>query len=304
MSIDLRAPRLDELTALTELINRDADELYGEREENEESMRMWLTGPKLNPETDMRVAVVDGDFRGYVDVDADPDPIYWADLRVPPSEPDEVRVVLMDWVEQRANERAGGKEDALLRLFTADIDQPIKRLLDERRYRLIRHFYRMRIELDGDLPQPEWPKGLKVRSATPVDAERAYEAHQDTFEDSWEHTRQRFDEWEHWLMREGFDPSLWFLVEDRDQVAALALCREHEGEADLGWVSILGVRQPWRRLGLGRAMLLHAFHEFRRRGFHAVALGVDAESLTGANRLYESAGMRVVRRNDVYEKSI
>jgi ribosomal protein S18 acetylase RimI-like enzyme len=49
---------------------------------------------------------------------------------------------------------------------------------------------------------------------------------------------------------------------------------------------------------------LHAFHEFRRRGFHAAALGVDAESLTGANRLYESAGMRVVRQSDVYEKAL
>jgi len=69
-------------------------------------------------------------------------------------------------------------------------------------------------------------------------------------------------------------------------------------------VNILGVRNQWRRQGLGRSLLLHCFHEFRRRGFHAAALGVDADSLTGANRLYESAGMRVVRRSDVYEKAL
>jgi ribosomal protein S18 acetylase RimI-like enzyme len=33
-----------------------------------------------------------------------------------------------------------------------------------------------------------------------------------------------------------------------------------------------------------------------------VGLGVDGENTTGAVRLYESAGMRVVRRNDTYEK--
>jgi hypothetical protein len=31
-------------------------------------------------------------------------------------------------------------------------------------------------------------------------------------------------------------------------------------------------------------------------------LGVDAQSVTGATRLYEKAGMRVTRRYDTYEK--
>jgi mycothiol synthase len=300
VTIELRAPRLDELEALTELINRDSQELYGEREESVESMRMWLTGPKLNPETDMRVATVDGTLRGYVDLDDDPHPTYWVDLRVPPSESDDVRVALTDWVEGRAKEREG----KLLRFHTASVDEPMKRLLEARGYRIIRHFYRMRIELDGEVPEPTWPDGMTVRTASPADARAVYEAHQESFEDHWETTRMPFAEWEHWLMREGFDPSLWFIVEESAEVAALSLCREHEGEKGLGWVSVLGVRKPWRRRGLGRALLLHSFHEFQRRGFHAAALGVDAESLTGANRLYENAGMEVTRQSDVYEQGL
>jgi hypothetical protein len=31
---------------------------------------------------------------------------------------------------------------------------------------------------------------------------------------------------------------------------------------------------------------------------------VDAENTTGAVRLYEGAGMRAVRRNDTYEKTL
>jgi mycothiol synthase len=300
MSVELRSPRLDELAELTELINRDAHELYGQPEESEESVRLWLTGPKLNPETDMRVAVVDQAFRGYVDLDDDPHPTYWVDLRVPPSESDDVRVALIDWVERRAKEREG----ELLRFNTASTDEAIKGLLEARGYRLVRHFYRMRIELDGDVPEPEWPQGVTVRTATRADAARVYEVHQETFEDSWESPRQSFDEWKHWLMREGFDPSLWFLVESGDEVTAVEFCREHESEQGLGWVAVLGVRRAWRQKGLGRGLLLHAFREFRRRGFHAVALGVDAASLTGANRLYESVGMHVVRQSDVYEKEI
>jgi mycothiol synthase len=300
MNVELRSPRLDELAALTDLINRDSDELYGEREASVETMRMWLTGPKLDSETDIRVAVVDDEFRGYVDVDPDPEPTYWVDLRVPLSEPDDVRVALLDWVEGRARERGG----EVLRVHAASTDEPIKRLLEERGSRVIRHFYRMRIELDHEPSEPRWPAGLTLRTATPDDAETVYAAHQESFEDHWEHTRMPFEEWQHWLMREGFDPTLWFVLEDGGEVAAVELCREHEGEARLGWVSVLGVRKHWRRRGLGRALLLHAFHEFRRRGFHAAALGVDAESLTGANRLYESAGMRVVRQSDVYEQAL
>jgi mycothiol synthase len=301
VNVELRAPTLDELEALAELINRDANELYGEDEESVDSMRMWLTGPTLKPETDIRVAIADGRFCGYVDVAPDPEPIYWADLRVPPSEADEVRLTLFDWVEGRARERRG----ELLRFHTASIDEPTKRLLEARCYRVIRHFYRMRIDFNGDLPEVRWPQGVMIRNATREDARLAYDLHQETFEDHWEHARMPLSEWEHHMLREGwFDPKLWFLVERDNDLAAIAICREHEGEKGLGWISVLGVRKKWRRQGLGRSLLLHCFQEFRRRGFHAAALGVDADSLTGANRLYESAGMRVVRRSDVYEKAL
>jgi mycothiol synthase len=300
MNIELRAPRLDELEELTAFINRDAVELYGEPEESVDSMRMWLTGPKLNPETDMRVAVVDGEFRGYVDTDADPHPVYWVDLRVPPSEDDEIRLALIDWVEQHAREREG----TLLRVNAASTDEPIRRVIEERGYRLIRHFYRMRIELDGEIAEPSWPPALTVRTAAAGDARAVYEAHQSSFEDHWEYTRRPYEEWEHWQMRDGFDPSLWFLVEEDGEIAAIALNRADQAQQGVAWVSVLGVRRQWRRQGLGRALLLHSFHEFRRRDFQAAVLGVDADSLTGANRLYESVGMRVIRQTDVYEKEV
>ncbi len=98
-----------------------------------------------------------------------------------------------------------------------------------------------------------------------------------------------------------FDPGLWFLAEAGDDVAGIALCRPRPAEADAGVIRVLGVRRPWRRKGVGRALLLHAFAEFRRRGMRAAVLGVDAESLTGAQRLYASAGMHVARQSDVFE---
>lgn len=305
MTVELRAPTLDDVDSLTDLVNRHADELYGEREETPESMALWLTGPGLDPVTDVRIAIVGGEVRGYVDIDADPDPRYWVDLRVPPSEAANIRETLMDWAETQAAERGAGKADALIRFYTSSIDVPTNEELEARSYQLIRHSYRMRIDFDDDPPQPEWPEGISVRTGTGDDAATAYETQHETFEDSWEFNPHPYDEWAHWMTSyEGFDPSLWFIAEADGEVAGVSLCRVHEADENVGWVRVLGVRRPWRRRGLGRALLLHSFHEFRSRGVSAVGLGVDAESLTGANLLYESVGMRVVRHSNIYEKSL
>lgn len=305
MSVQLRAPRLEEAAAIAELANRVSDELYGEAEETETTVRMWLTTPDLELGKDYRVALdEDGRLTGYADLGAHPDPKYWLDLRVPMSSDDETRDALIRWGEERARERSGGEKGALVRSFAYEPDKPEKTTLERHGYDLIRHSYRMRIDFDDDPPQPEWPEGVSVRPASEVDLETAYETQMETFEDSWEHTREPYEEWSHWMIEEDLDLSLWFVAEEHGEVAGVALTKPHEAEEGLGWVRVLGVRRPWRRRGLGRAILLHVFQEYRRRGFHGVGLGVDAESLTGANRLYENAGMRVFRRSDIYEKAL
>jgi mycothiol synthase len=64
------------------------------------------------------------------------------------------------------------------------------------------------------------------------------------------------------------------------------------------------VRRPWRRAGLGLALLRHSFGEFYRRGTYKVVLGVDSQNLTGATRLYERAGMYIELQYDAYEKEL
>jgi ribosomal protein S18 acetylase RimI-like enzyme len=71
-----------------------------------------------------------------------------------------------------------------------------------------------------------------------------------------------------------------------------------------GVAHLLGVRRAWRRRGLGLALLRDSFRRFRESGETVVALGVDTENATGAVRLYEHAGMRVLWRADVWEKEL
>jgi mycothiol synthase len=152
-------------------------------------------------------------------------------------------------------------------------------------------------------PAPSWPTGITTRTFREGDERTFYDVQQEVFDDAWEPIRIPFEEWAHWLLRPPmFVPDLWFLALADDTPAGFAICHPHPESESLGWVGILGVRRPWRRRGLGRALLLHAFAGFFARGLRRAGLGVDAESLTGAHRLYESAGMHVAARYDIYEK--
>ena len=100
-------------------------------------------------------------------------------------------------------------------------------------------------------------------------------------------------------------PDMSFVALAGDEIAGVCLCATHEsGERGYGWVGILGVRPPWRRRGLGEALLRTAFRAFAAEGATRVGLGVDGENTTGAVRLYERAGMRVIRRYDTYERRL
>ena len=63
-------------------------------------------------------------------------------------------------------------------------------------------------------------------------------------------------------------------------------------------------RRPWRRRGIGRALTLHALNVFYERGTRQVLTDTDGDSLTKAYRVYQKAGMKIFRREHVYEKTI
>ncbi len=170
-------------------------------------------------------------------------------------------------------------------------------------YRPIRYSWRMEITLDGAPPAPTWPAGVELRPFVLNDHNRAvFEAHEEAFSDHWGHTPGSYDAWQHRMTgRDDFDPSLWFIAWDGDRIAGYSLCRFRMG---IGWVGSLGVRRPWRKRGLGLALLYHSFGEFHRRGMMTIGLGVDAENPTGATRLYQKAGMHVANEYVIYEKEL
>ncbi len=164
-----------------------------------------------------------------------------------------------------------------------------RHLLERDGYAAIRFFLRMVADLDVSPPPPAWPDGIAVRGwESEADDHPAYLTLEEAFRDHWGHVPTPFEAWRR--KGERFDPGLWFLAFDSEAIAG-ALVGWHS--LGMGWVDQLGVRRPWRKRGLGLALLRQAFAEFYRRGWTQVSLDVDAESETGATRLYERAGMRV-----------
>ena len=170
-------------------------------------------------------------------------------------------------------------------------NEAARRLLENSGYSQVRGIYVMETTLDEPPALPRWPADISVRTFVPGRDERAvYEAVEDAFRDLWGRPRNPFKRFVRETKNENFDPSLWFLALQGDEIAGLVLCKTLAGE---GWIDVVGVRRPWRNRGLGLALLRHAFTEYQRRNIRRVSLSVDAESITGAPRLYGRAGMRV-----------
>ena len=198
-------------------------------------------------------------------------------------------------------ERAGARR---IQNHVLEADSAARSLLESLGYGAVRVFREMRIELDAPPPAPEWPDGLRVVPFDPDrDALEFHAAHQEAFADLWGNTPRDFESWSKLnLGSERFDPTLWCVVRAADEIAAGTICSGDTYGG--GFVQVLFTRRPWRRQGVGAALLRDSFRRFWERGEHSVGLGVDAASDTGAFRLYERAGMAPALGWVVYEKDL
>jgi ribosomal protein S18 acetylase RimI-like enzyme len=214
---------------------------------------------------------------------------------------------LIDLTETRATQLLPalpeGSRQVLVNNIVATVDGA-RGLLESRGYHLARVYFRMHITLDGPPLAPDWPLAIAVRASDggPEDLRRAHETIEEGFRDHWGHEPRTFESWKGRMGRADLDSSLWFFAEEGERIAGAALCRVTE--PGQGWVDQLAVLRPWRQRGLALALLRHAFGVLYQRGVMRIGLGVDGQSLTGAQRLYERAGMRVSMRVGRFDKEL
>ncbi|HEX2033712.1 MAG TPA: GNAT family N-acetyltransferase [Chloroflexota bacterium] len=299
----VRPPAAEDVPAIIELIAAADRHDYGMADEY--SAQDILDQGTQRESDAWLVRTPAGRAAGYAFVTAGPYGQVEAEIYVHPHDHGRgIGTALVGLSEARAREYGAGvpaELQVLLIVHASARNEAAARLLTRLGFALVRHTWRMEIELHEAPPAPAWPPGITVRTAEPGRDEPAvFAAIDESFRDVWGRAPMVFEAWrEGWARRPGFDPGLWWLAWEGESLAGVLLA---EQEGSLGHVGQLGVRRPWRRRGLGLALLRTAFAEFYRRGTRQVYLAVDARSLTGATRLYERAGMRVALHFARYHK--
>jgi ribosomal protein S18 acetylase RimI-like enzyme len=68
-----------------------------------------------------------------------------------------------------------------------------------------------------------------------------------------------------------------------------------------GWILDIGVLKPHRRKGIGTCLMLHALKLLKNTEMDDAALYVDDMNPTGAIKLYEKLGFKILTKNTVYQ---
>ncbi|MBE2221365.1 MAG: GNAT family N-acetyltransferase [Anaerolineae bacterium] len=314
----VRPATMADLETAVSLMNACSQVQVGRAEYNSEDTRMEWMQETFNLETNTRLVFSpDEELVGYIEIwDTQAVPVSpWVWGRVHPAyENLGIGTYLLTWAEARARqvfERVPADARVAMRCGSITTYEPARQLFQDFGMTPNRHFWTMQVDLEPPLTMPTLPDSLRIITYAELnDLTALVKANSEAFQDHWGYVAQPLAEtvsrWRDWLANDSkFDPSLWFLAVDGDEIAGMSLCRlEAHHDPTWGWVDDLAVRRPWRRQGVALALLHHSFRELYARGQKTVGLGVDAASLTGATRLYEKAGMHVFREFQNFEKEL
>lgn len=184
-------------------------------------------------------------------------------------------------------------------------------LLENYGFTADRYFFTMERSLKEFLPEPQFPAEFTIRK---VEGERDTEAwvemYNQSFIDHWNHHPLTVEKLHHYLRDPNHCPELdWVAIAADGTFAAFCYCyinteKNSQYGRNEGWVETLGTRRGFRKMGLGRAMLLSGMHQLRAAGMETAKLSVDADNPNGALKLYESVGFRTLHTRISFAKEL
>ncbi|MDP8905254.1 MAG: GNAT family N-acetyltransferase [Chloroflexota bacterium] len=182
-------------------------------------------------------------------------------------------------------------------------------LLEKHGYEPVRWFFDMTRPTLEEVPDLPLPDGLELRPITPDLVYAVWKADIEAFRDHWGGGDESDQALQRHLDSPNFDPSLWLIAFDGDEVAGGVIngIEREENEAlgvQRGWLHSVFTRRPWRRRGLARALIARSLVLLRERGMTSAVLGVDADNPTGALGLYQSVGFEVSYRAAAWRKPL
>jgi mycothiol synthase len=314
-----RPATLEDADRVAELWNDRSESTRDERPSTPERILQRWNHPKFDLTTDCRLVFApSGKLVGYAHIrDVKDPPVDVFCQHVIHPECDDAPWCwddLFDWTERKARrviDKAPADARIVLIAGAAEDDRVGQRELERHGFAHDRTFHRMVIDFpDAPMAAPDWPEGIAVRTLVPgIDDEALVTANRDAFSEHYGYLEQPFEaelaELRHWMAEDDFEADLWFLACEGTEVVGFCCCyAEAPGDPERGLIDVFGVRPAWRRRGIGRVLLLHAFGEFSRRGIGGAVLTVDTDNKSGAPELYRLVGMRPKRANYTYVKEL
>jgi len=178
-----------------------------------------------------------------------------------------------------------------------------------RGYQAVRWFHVMLRDLSAPLPPVAVPAGVQITGYAPEMTEHARLIRNESFRDHWGSAEISAESWAHSLAHGAFRPGLSFLAYEGPEPLGLLFSHEYDAyRARTGrrevYIALVGTRAAGRKRGIATALLATALSAARAEGYDQASLGVDADSLTGAVRLYERVGFTVDTTSIAYRKQL
>ena len=214
----------------------------------------------------------------------------------------------LDQAQQLRGRRSPGRPGEV-RAMAAHTREGTRHALESLGFVTERFFVRMRADLRGPAaPYTDpTPDGVRIRPYRAADDEAVRLASNAAFADHWGSVPRDPDVWQaDYSGASAFRPGVSLVAEAEDQRVGLApeivgflLSAEYEADTArrghrTGYISRLGTVRAVRGRGIGTALVAHGLTTLRAAGYAQAELHVDAESPTGAGRLYARLGFQIV----------
>lgn len=300
-NLNLVHPVMDEMPAVLDFMILCDIADYGESDSSIEDLQD--TWSDLDLEKNVWLALTpEKQIIGYAAVTGNPERIIFDFYVHPTLAPRGLAEHLLTLCEARTHELVGttGKPITAI-VYTNMVNKTCNHAAEALGYELHTCHYGMRISFDAPPSAPTLPDGITLRNAVAgQDDQMIYEHIQTAFERPGR-VRPSFESWRHTMMEaSNSDLGLWFLAFHGEELAGAILCFDYP---QYGWVRQLGVKESWRRRGLGSALLQYMFRFFYDRGHRKVGLAVDSKN-PRAIHVYETIGMKPERQYAEYHKLI
>ncbi|MET8081320.1 GNAT family N-acetyltransferase [Streptomyces sp. NPDC005303] len=211
---------------------------------------------------------------------------------------------MLRWVESRIHQLVGQQGTAQAAVFGANAtttEEDATALLLGSGYQRVFSVIELELADLGRLPKPgkQLPAGIILGSVGPSDYHAAWKTVVDSYADSASVPQWTFQD----FLAEA-DATCWRAAWRGEHMVGVALSSIRRHDRTVGEVEELSVQAHWRRLGLGRALLLEGLRSLREQGAVSARLFTGSANPHRSYDLYESMGFQ--RRNEYvrYRKAL